>query len=548
MTRLYNCARAFAVLRCKHPKARSLAPVCDLLYDSRVKRAVLALVAACGASHGLHPDATEPGTSDGALADSPAMTPDAGVDAALWHGRADSALASLLVDYWTPGYLAADSPATGATTGYWTFAQAYDAVLDGVQRTGGAHYAGWIEALYLAQNAIGWSRNYYDDENWMALALIRASDLGGDPAYLDRAKTLYADIEAAWDTTCCGAHPGGIWWDRPHTQKATASNAGPVITGVRLAAHTGDARYLMFAQQVYAYWRANMVDPTTYAVTDHITSGGTLVKYRFTYNEGLMIGAATELYGATHDPMYLADAHAIAGYMLSAETRGGVLFDGDNTHCLNDCAQFKGIGYRYLSELQEVDPREDVAAVLAASVQAIWDSARGTGDLFATDWRGPAQSPVLINAQSSATMALNVYARGLGVAPAGDGTYQAEDGVDHAIGLERKHAGHQGWAYLAGWNHDGQWVDFHVNVAAAGTYTLALRYAAGAGDASRLVYVNGANAVANQSFASTGSWDTWATVNVPVTLPAGASTISVIYNSSLGSTNYLNLDALAVSP
>jgi len=261
-----------------------------------------------------------------------------------------------------------------------------------------------------------------------------------------------------------------------------------------------------------------------------------------------MIGAAVELYGATHDTSYLDDAHHIAGYMLAAETRSGVLFDGDNTHCTGDCAQFKGIGYRYLSELQAADPRDDVAAVLAASPQAIWTNARGTGDLFATDWAGPAMSPVPIDAQSSAAMTLGIYAHALGAAPPGDGNLQAEDGIVHAIGLERTHAGFGGWAYLAGWNRDGQWVDFHPTVAAAGTYQLTLRYAAGAGNASRLVFINGANAIANQPFPSTGSWNTWTTVTVPVTLPAGTSTISIIFNSGQGSANYLNLDWIAVAP
>lgn len=521
-----------------------------------MRRFVLpALLAAAACSHPgtAAPDAAPGGGPPAdAAATADAAPADGGVDPAPWHAHADAALASLLVDYWTPGYLAASSGAATSVTGYWTFAQAYDAVLDGVARTGGARFAGWIEGLYLAQDARGWSSNYYDDENWMTLALLRAYDLGGDPKYLAKAQALYADIEAAWDTSCCGASPGGIWWDRAHTQKATASNAGPVIAGVRLAAHTGDMRYLAFAEQVYAYWRAHMVDPTTYAVTDHITTGGQLVKYRFTYNEGLMIGAAVELHGATHDAQYLADAHAIAGYMLAHETEttaaGSVLFDGTSAHCTGDCAQFKGIGYRYLGLLQAADPRDDVAAVLAASPQAIWDDARGAGDLFATDWAGPPVTPAPINAQSSAAMALNLYAASLGAAPSPDAHYQAEDGVDHAIGLERSHAGFDGWAYLAGWNHDGQWVDFHVSAATAGAYTLTLRYAAGAGDASRLIYVNGANAVPNLALPSTGSWDSWSTVTTTVTLPAGNSTISVIYNSSLGSHSYLNLDWIALAP
>ena len=68
----------------------------------------------------------------------------------------------------------------------------------------------------------------------MALALIRAHALTGTQKYLDRATSLYADIKAAWNTTCCGPTPGGLWWDRPHTQKATAANAGAVITAMRL--------------------------------------------------------------------------------------------------------------------------------------------------------------------------------------------------------------------------------------------------------------------------------------------------------------------------
>jgi predicted alpha-1,6-mannanase (GH76 family) len=462
----------------------------------------------------------------------------------------------MLLRYWVPAsaYLAAASPTNGSLTGYWTFAQAFDAVLDGAERTGGAHFAGWIEGLYNDQNARGWSRDFYDDENWMTLALLRAYDLEGDARYLDEAKTLYADIEAAWDTTCCGAHPGGIWWDRPHTQKATASNAGPVISGVRLAARTGDAHYLAFAEQVYDYWLANMIDPTTHAVTDHITPSGQLYHYKFTYNEGLVIGAAVALYEATNDSKYLDDAHGVAGYMLAHETvstpDGTVLFDGTNTSCGNDCSQFKGIGYRYLQTLYEADPSHaEYAAVLDASAHAIWDLARGGGDLFATDWAGPAPSSALINAESSAAMALSRYASSLGPDPEpASSTYEAEDGVVHAIGLEASHAGFSGWGYLAGWQGDGQWVDFHVSVPASGTYHLKLRYAAGAGNASRLVYINGQNVVPNLALPSTGSWDSWSTVTTDVVLPAGKSTISIIYNSSLGSTSYVNLDAITVAP
>jgi hypothetical protein len=150
---------------------------------------------------------------------------------------------------------------------------------------------------------------------------------------------------------------------------------------------------------------------------------------------------------------------------------------------------------------------------------------------------------------NAAVMALNRFAQQYGPYP-GSGLppnqYEAENSTIHNIGLEARYAGYTGWGYLAGWRGDGQWVDFHINIDTAGQHTLTFRYAAGAGTATRLICINGADAFPDQSFPATGSWGNYGTVSVSYNLPAGANTISVIYNSSLGSSNYLNLDNLVV--
>ncbi len=484
---------------------------------------------------------------------------DAGPDAAasVANARADDAVEAMMLAFWSQGpqYLLATVGSTGVT-GYWTFAQAWDVVLDAVERHGGARFGGTLRTFYDAQNTIGWSRNYYDDENWMTLALIRAYDLTGDATYLTQAKALYADIMSAWDTTCCGSMPGGIWWDTAHTQKATASNAGPVISGARLATRTGDTSYLTFAEQVYAYWSTNMVSPTTYQVTDDITSAGVKRAWKFTYNEGLMIGAAVALARATGDTSTLTLANEIAGFVLASETGaspvGSVYTDGSDTQCTGDCAQFKGIGARYLATLYEAQPSAAASAgyvgLLDRSADAAWTIARDSSSrLYGTDWAAPFVAPAQLDATSSAAMTLAAVALLEGPPPAdAPDSYEAEESVLHGVGLQAQYGGFSGWGYVAGWNGDGQWVDFLVNVPTAGMYDLTFRYAAGAGNASRLVYVNGANAVANQAFAGTGAWTTYASQIVTVTLPAGASTVSLIYNSSLGSTNYLNLDVMGL--
>ena len=158
-----------------------------------------------------------------------ATTPLPGCDAATWHARADESLDRLWSGFWNASsrYFDASEPSNGNATGYWTFAEAFDAMLDGVERTGGRKYFANIATLYAAQNAKGWSNYYYDDESWMVLTLTRAFDLTGERTYLDQAVTLYRDIIAGWDST--GVAPGGIWWNKGKGQKATASNGGPVI-------------------------------------------------------------------------------------------------------------------------------------------------------------------------------------------------------------------------------------------------------------------------------------------------------------------------------
>ena len=74
-------------------------------------------------------------------------------------------------------------------------------------------------------------------------------------------------MRVAWDEGTCG---GGVWWDKHHTQKATASNAGPALSAALLYTDTGEQSYLDWASKVYSFWNKTMTDPRTGAVTDHL--------------------------------------------------------------------------------------------------------------------------------------------------------------------------------------------------------------------------------------------------------------------------------------
>lgn len=228
-----------------------------------------------------------------------------------------------------------------------------------------------------------------------------------------------------------------------------------------------------------------------------------------------------------------------------------VLYDGTDTSCAGDCEEFKGPAYRYLMRLYaENTAQTQYYTVLKASADALWNLAlNSTSTVFSVNWAGPSQSSVGQGQDNAACMALSRFAQQYGPYP-GSGIpanqYEAENATLHNVGLEALYGSFTGWGYIADWNANGQSVDFNITCTTTGPHTLAFRYAAGAGNASRLISINGSNAFPNQAFPGTGSWASYQTNTVSCNLLAGTNTISVIYKSSLGSANYLNLDNLTV--
>lgn len=357
-------------------------------------------------------------------------------EASFEPGWARAAFASFVKHYWSTSdrYLLNQYPSNGQATQYWTAAQGFDTLIDAVRLyPTDQYYRSLLDAFYDTQDKIGWLRSYYDDENWMGMALVRAYEVTHDRRFLDKAVFLWKDITGAWDTSCCGNIPGGNWWDKQHTQKATASNAGPVILSLMLHSHfPTDRSYSAFAEKVYHFWLEHMVNPSTYQVADHLTTSGGKVWWKFTYNEGLMIGASVYMHSATQNATYLSIAQRIASFVLANEvTRVGdaaVLFDGTNSGCQGDCEQFKGPAFRYLTALYHALAKQGAHAptsgpsagqiheFLKANVDTMWAKARNpTLNLFSVDWAGPApvpnpSAPVYQAQQNAATMAQLLFA------------------------------------------------------------------------------------------------------------------------------------------
>ncbi len=130
--------------------------------------------------------------------------------------------------------------------------------------------------------------------------------------------------------------------------------------------------------------------------------------------------------------------------------------------------------------------------------------------------------------------------------------YEAEDGtlwgstVSTRASSNSNHTGYSGTGFADSFEADGAAVTFRVNGKTAGAYAASLRYANGGSEAKTLsLYANG-TFVRKLTFAPTGSWDTWAAVNVTLPLAAGANSVTVRYDETGGDSGYVNLDNLYV--
>jgi len=123
-------------------------------------------------------------------------------------------------------------------------------------------------------------------------------------------------------------------------------------------------------------------------------------------------------------------------------------------------------------------------------------------------------------------------------APAPGSDHQAEDATIVAGVVESNHAGYTGTGFVNYNNAVGSYVEWTVNVAAAGTTSLGIRFANG-GTANRPmdVTINGVLVADELAFNPTGAWTTWATATINAALAAGANKIRATATTADGGPN-----------
>jgi hypothetical protein len=87
----------------------------------------------------------------------------------------------------------------------------------------------------------------------------------------------------------------------------------------------------------------------------------------------------------------------------------------------------------------------------------------------------------------------------------------------------------------------GDWLDYSVSVATAGTYTAQFRVASANGAATLQLRNSGGTVLGSINVGNTGGWQSWQTISTNVTLPAGTQTLRLYASASTGcNVNWLN--------
>jgi predicted alpha-1,6-mannanase (GH76 family) len=238
---------------------------------------------------------------------------------------------------------------------------------------------------------------------WMTLACLRAYEATSDARYKTAATTLWNDIKGGWDNTW----GGGIYWNKDRQNKNTPANAPASIIASRIYQLDHKPEDLDWAKKIYQWQKDNLVDPATGLVWDGLDASGTNKSWKFTYNQGVFIGAGVELYKLTGDNTYITDALRTANNALGSEFASNNIFKDEGG---GDGGLFKGVLVRYLlllitdGSISSTD-QSKFANSLLLNAQTMW--LQGTTRpqvIFNTSWKSTATTTDLTTQLSGAML------------------------------------------------------------------------------------------------------------------------------------------------
>ncbi|MET8811739.1 glycoside hydrolase family 76 protein [Streptomyces sp. NPDC004549] len=306
---------------------------------------------------------------------------------------------------------------------WWNSAVALTSLID-FARAGGRHDYDWVISRTFEQNngvfpAGGRSSDAIeghfisraiDDAAWWAVAWVDAYDYTHEKRYLDEAVTITNYVQQYWDTGTCG---GGVWWNRERTYKNAVTNG--LYLWLVTALHqrvSGDTTWGARATTAADWYLNSGMINSSGLVNDGLNSScannGQTV---WSYNQGLAIGAFTELWRSTGQSRYLDTARRLADAATTSSqlTRNGVLTEScdiGSASCDDNQKQFKGVFVRHLADLADATGSSAYRTYLTRQADSVWGTDRDALNRLGARWAGTTPNPVDWRTQASALEAL----------------------------------------------------------------------------------------------------------------------------------------------
>ena len=212
---------------------------------------------------------------------------------------------------------------------------------------------------------------YYDDNEWIALELMRWWNLRRQRFALARAARLFGVVERAWDRDKSHPCPGGVFWTtaRGNDDRNTVTTATGALLAMKLYEATRNRIYVAWARRMLT-WVENCMRAPDGLLWDHLGLDGARDETHWSYNQGTAIGANVLLFRLTGDRAALARAEELANSSLAYfdRTPGG-----------REPPYFLAIFFRNALALAAVDGNRAYRDAAQAYADAAWQHSRIAG-------------------------------------------------------------------------------------------------------------------------------------------------------------------------
>lgn len=241
---------------------------------------------------------------------------------------------------------------------------------------------------YLSKD--GNDSRFYDDNQWIAIALLDAYNRTGEKSYLSKAEELYRFMMTGYDEKS----GGGLYWkeDEKNT-KNTCSNGPGILIALQLYKITKKKEYLTTAIDLYQWTKKHLRDSDGIYWDAIKIPGMKLDSAKYSYNTGTMLQSNALLYQITKDKKYLDEA------IFIAESAERFFFKKGR---LPDHYWFNVVLLRGYEELYKIDQKKERFQFFVTDAERIWKEERDESNLL-----GPKSKKGLID---QAAM-MEMYAR-----------------------------------------------------------------------------------------------------------------------------------------